>query len=329
MHIYCCRTFWTKTRRISWCKFWSTSILRRPSAGSKGERRMSSPSSNPIAALCQVTSTPDKEANFSSCQRLVEQAREGGACMAFLPEGFDFIGSSREETLQLSETLEGETIQRYTRLARQSGVWLSLGGFHERGPDWESDRRIYNSHVIINDQGCIVSVYRKCHLFDVELTGRGVSLKESAFTIPGPQIVPPVPTPIGKVGLAVCYDLRFPELSLALMRQGAEILTYPSAFTVATGAAHWEVLLRARAIETQCFVIAAAQVGRHHQSRASFGHALLVDPWGEVIGRCGGEEPGLALAEIDMEKLKRVRRDMPVQTHRREAQLYQGHTSTH
>ncbi|MBN3304671.1 NIT1 amidase, partial [Amia calva] len=279
-------------------------------------------SSNPVAALCQVTATPDKEANFESCSGLVEQAREGGACMAFLPEGFDFIGSSREETLRLSETLEGETIGRYAQLARKLGVWLSLGGFHERGHDWESDRRIYNSHVIINDQGCIASVYRKCHLFDVELPGRGVSLKESAFTIPGPRIVPPVQTPLGKVGLGVCYDLRFPELSLALVRQGAEILTYPSAFTVATGAAHWEVLLRARAIETQCFVLAAAQVGRHHAHRASYGHALAVDPWGELVGRCGGAEPGLALVEIDLQKLRSVRRDMPVQQHRREHSLY-------
>ncbi|XP_073762549.1 deaminated glutathione amidase isoform X3 [Danio rerio] len=198
-------------------------------------------SSVPVAAVCQMTASPDKEANFRTCTRLVEQAKVGGASMVFLPEGFDYIGSSREETLQLSESLDGETISRYTHLARKLDVWLSLGGFHEQGHDWKTDRRIYNSHIIINGQGEIVSVYRKTHLFDVELSSKGVSLKESAFTIPGPRLVPPVQTPIGKVGLGVCYDLRFPELSAALQRHGAEILTYPSAFTVATGTAHWEV----------------------------------------------------------------------------------------
>ncbi|CAI5669303.1 unnamed protein product [Oreochromis niloticus] len=277
---------------------------------------------HPLAAVCQVTATPDKEANFSACKQLVEEAKQRGASMVFLPEGFDYIGSSREETLALSESLAGDTISRYTQLARKLELWLSLGGFHERGHDWEADRRIYNSHVIINDRGDIVSVYRKSHLFDVELPEKGVSLKESAFTIPGPSLVAPVQTPIGKVGLGICYDLRFPELSVALQRHGAEILTYPSAFTVATGAAHWEVLLRARAIETQCFVLAAAQVGRHHEKRSSYGHALAVDPWGEVLGDCGEEKPGLVLVEVDLGKVRSTRRNMPVQQHRRDDAFY-------
>lgn len=287
---------------------------------SRGQSRMSS--SVPVAAVCQMTATPDKEANFRTCTQLVEQAKVGGASMVFLPEGFDYIGSSREETLQLSESLDGETISRYTHLARKLDVWLSLGGFHEQGHDWKTDRRIYNSHIIINGQGEIVSVYRKTHLFDVELSSKGVSLKESAFTIPGPRLVPPVQTPIGKVGLGVCYDLRFPELSAALQRHGAEILTYPSAFTVATGTAHWEVLLRARAVETQCFVLAAAQVGAHHSKRASYGHALAVDPWGEVLGDCGGTQEGVTLAHIDLQKLRDIRRDMPVLQHRRQTDFY-------
>ncbi|XP_066538177.1 deaminated glutathione amidase isoform X1 [Hoplias malabaricus] len=281
-------------------------------------------STHPVAAVCQMTSTPDKEANFTACKRLIEQAKDGGASMVFLPEGFDYIGSNREETLQLSESLQGDIISRYTQLAKRLNVWLSLGGFHERGHDWKNDRRIYNSHVIINGHGEVVSVYRKGHLFDVELTGKGVSLRESAFTVPGPCLVSPVQTPVGKVGLGICYDLRFPELSLALQRQGAEILTYPSAFTVATGAAHWEVLLRARAIETQCFVVAAAQVGAHHAKRSSYGHALAVDPWGVVIGDCGGTDGGMAMVEIDMQRLQDTRRDMPVHLHRREREYYNG-----
>lgn len=293
----------------------------------KLQNRMSS-SSHPLAAVCQLTATPDKEANFSVCKQLVEEAKERGATMVFLPEGFDYIGSSREETLSLSESLSGDTISRYTQLASKLNLWLSLGGFHERGHDWETDRRIFNSHIIINDKGDIISVYRKSHLFDVELPEKGVSLKESAFTIPGPSLVSPVHTPIGKVGLGICYDLRFPELSLALQWDGAEILTYPSAFTVATGAAHWEVLLRARAIETQCFVLAAAQVGPHHEKRSSYGHALAVDPWGEVLGDCGGEKPGMVLVEVDLEKVSRTRRNMPVQQHRRHSAFYHSLAQT-
>ncbi|XP_034413013.1 deaminated glutathione amidase [Cyclopterus lumpus] len=293
----------------------------------KLQNRMST-SPRPVAAVCQMTATPDKEANFSACQQLVEEAKERGASMVFLPEGFDYIGSSQEETLSLSESLTGDTISKYTQLARKLEVWLSLGGFHERGHDWESDRRIYNSHVIINDKGDVVSVYRKSHLFDVELPEKGVSLKESAFTVPGPCLVSPVQTPIGKVGLGICYDVRFPELSLALRRHAAEVLTYPSAFTEATGAAHWEVLLRARAIENQCFVLAAAQVGRHTEKRRSYGHALAVDPWGEVLADCGGEKPGVVLVEMDPEKVRGTRRSMPVQRHRRDAGFYRGLEST-
>ncbi|XP_053717130.1 deaminated glutathione amidase isoform X1 [Synchiropus splendidus] len=301
------------------CKKYCLSQIWRPEL----QKRMSS-SHHRVAAVCQLTATPDKESNFSACQELMEQASLQGARMVFLPEGFDYIGSSREETLALSESLSGKTVSRYSQMAKKLEIWLSLGGFHERGHDWDSDRRIYNSHIIMNDKGEVVSVYRKAHLFDVELPEKGVLLKESAFTIPGPSLMPPVQTPIGKVGLGICYDIRFPELSCALQRKGAEILTFPSAFTVATGAAHWEVLLRARAIETQCFVLAAAQVGAHHEKRSSHGHAMAVDPWGEVIADCGGEKPGLRLVEIDLEKLHNTRRNMPTQLHRRDLDFYTG-----
>ncbi|NWI16400.1 NIT1 amidase, partial [Crypturellus soui] len=159
------------------------------------------------------------------------------------------------------------------------------------------------------------AAYRKTHLCDVELEGR-VSMRESSFTNAGAEIVPPVSTPAGKLGLAICYDLRFPELSQALRRAGADILTFPSAFTTTTGSAHWEVLLRARAIESQCYVVAAAQTGRHHEQRASYGHSLVVDPWGAVVAQCS-DGPGLCFAEIDLELVQRVRREMPVQSHRR------------
>ncbi|XP_069805931.1 deaminated glutathione amidase isoform X2 [Dendropsophus ebraccatus] len=280
-------------------------------------RKMTSaaPAQKPLIAVCQMTSTSDKEQNFSTCSRLIQEAAARHACMVFLPEAFDYIGSSSEETLSLAESLQGDLIQRYSGLARDRSVWLSLGGFHEKGSNWDNDRRISNSHVILDAEGHIVSVYRKAHLFDVELQS-GVTLRESGFTIPGAEIVQPVTTPGGKVGLAVCYDLRFPEMSLALRKEGAEILTYPSAFTVTTGLAHWEVLLRARAIENQCYVVAAAQTGTHNTRRMSFGHAMVVDPWGVVIAQCT-DGTGVCYAEIDLPYLQRVRREMPVQGHRR------------
>ncbi|XP_029436494.1 deaminated glutathione amidase [Rhinatrema bivittatum] len=270
---------------------------------------------SPLIAVCQMTSTSDKDQNFATCSRLVREAVSRSACMVFLPEAFDFIGSNTEETLSQAETLQGDLIERYSGLARECGVWLSLGGFHERGSDWENDKRIYNSHLILDSKGSVVSVYRKTHLFDVELKGQ-VSLKESKFTIPGPVIVPPISTPVGKVGLQVCYDLRFPEISLALAQEEAELLTFPSAFTLTTGLAHWEVLLRARAIETQCYVVAAAQTGRHNERRASFGHAMVVDPWGCVVAQCP-EGTGLCYAQIDLQYLRRIRQEMPVMLHRR------------
>ncbi|XP_070586400.1 deaminated glutathione amidase isoform X1 [Erythrolamprus reginae] len=282
----------------------------------------------PLVAVCQVTSTPDREHNWTACSQLVREATRRDACVVFLPEAFDFIGSCTEETLALAEPLEGEYLQRYVHLARECGVWLSLGGFHERGKDWESTQRIYNCHLLLDPKdpsfvffpwarlvlGSVAAAYRKIHLFDVELEGK-VSLKESAFTNPGPEMVPPVSTPAGKVGLGICYDLRFPEMSLALAQAGAEILTYPSAFTVTTGAAHWEVLLRARAIETQCYVVAAAQTGQHHPRRTSFGHSMVVDPWGSIVAQCQ-EGPGLCFAEIDLGYLHRLRQEMPVFAHR-------------
>ncbi|XP_069074380.1 deaminated glutathione amidase [Pleurodeles waltl] len=280
-------------------------------------RSMSSTASpvKPLIAVCQMTSTSDKEQNFATCSQLIREAAHRGASMVFLPENFDYIGKSTEETLNLAETLQGNLMQRYSNLARESGMWLSLGGFHEKGSDWEKDKRIHNSHVIMDNKGSVVSVYHKAHLFDVELVGR-VSLRETKFTIPGSEILPPVNSPVGKVGLAVCYDLRFPEMSLTLAQEGAELLTFPSAFTVTTGLAHWEVLLRARAIETQCYVVAAAQTGSHNERRASYGHAMVVDPWGSIIAQCQ-EGTGLCYAEIKLDYLHRIRQEMPVCNHRR------------
>ncbi|XP_041430065.1 nitrilase 1 S homeolog isoform X2 [Xenopus laevis] len=227
----------------------------------------------PLIAVCQMTSTSDKEKNFATCSRLIREAAGRRACMVFLPEAFDYIGGSIEETLSLAESLHGDTIQRYTQLARECGLWLSLGGFHEKGPNWDTDQRISNSHVVVDNTGHIVSVYRKAHLFDVDLQN-GVSLRESSSTLPGAELIRPITSPAGKV------------------------------------------LLRARAIETQCYVVAAAQTDRHNEKRTSYGHAMVVDPWGLVIGQCQ-EGTGICYAEIDIPYMERVRRDMPVWRHRR------------
>ncbi|XP_021031114.1 deaminated glutathione amidase isoform X1 [Mus caroli] len=278
-------------------------------------RTMSSSWELPLVAVCQVTSTPNKQENFKTCAELVQEAARLGACLAFLPEAFDFIARNPAETLLLSEPLNGDLLGQYSQLARECGIWLSLGGFHERGQDWEQNQKIYNCHVLLNSKGSIVASYRKTHLCDVEIPGQG-PMRESNYTKPGGTLEPPVKTPAGKVGLAICYDMRFPELSLKLAQAGAEILTYPSAFGSVTGPAHWEVLLRARAIESQCYVIAAAQCGRHHETRASYGHSMVVDPWGTVVARCS-EGPGLCLARIDLHFLQQMRQHLPVFQHRR------------
>lgn len=271
-----------------------------------------SSSSSNLAAIIQLTCTSNKAGNFEQCQSLIVEAKKRGASIAFLPEAFDFIGESSEQTGELAEPLDGETISNYRAIAMEHKISLSLGGFHEREDGYS---KLKNTHVLIGDTGSILGTYSKAHLYDVDIPGK-VRLKESDYVLPGPRIADPVPSKVGKIGLGICYDLRFPELSLALARRGADILTFPSAFTVTTGQAHWESLLRARAIETQCYVIAAAQTGQHNAKRSSFGHSVIIDPWGTVIAQCG-EGEGLALAEIKPDYLAQVRRNMPVWQHRR------------
>ncbi|CAL1285298.1 unnamed protein product [Larinioides sclopetarius] len=266
-------------------------------------------------AVCQMTSTADRKKNFETCRDLISRAVSQNAKMVFLPEAFDHIGENRTQAFDLAEPLDGPLMSDYKRLAAEHSLWLSLGGFHEK----VDKSRVYNSHVIINPNGEIASVYRKLHMFDIDIPGT-VRLKETEFSIPGSKICPPVNTPVGKVGLGICYDLRFPEFSLALTKAGAEILTYPSAFTQYTGMAHWESLLRCRAIECQAYVVAAAQTGKHNPKRSSFGHAMVVDPWGCVIACCS-EGVGITFADIHLDYIKKIRSEMPVWEHRR-SELY-------
>ena len=268
-------------------------------------------------AVAQMTSTNRLDDNFTTVATLAQQAVSQGAKMIFFPENFNFLGTSFTESLKIAQPLDGPLISRYSALAKSLNLWLSLGGFQERNPS-DPSTHLYNCHIIISGEGEIVASYRKIHLFDVDVPG-GPVLLESRFTSPGTALSPACNSPCGKLGLSVCYDLRFPAVYQRLAFDfGAEVLLVPSAFTVATGRAHWEVLLRARAIETQCYVIAAAQAGRHNEKRESYGHSLIIDPWGVVIGRL--DDPlatGIATAEIDLDEMKRIRERMPVAEHRR------------
>jgi len=228
--------------------------------------------------------------------------------MLFLPEACSFIGQSAQETVAHASPLEGPVLGRYRDLAQRLGLWISCGGFQETSPD---PARLYNTHVLLNPQGEIVEAYRKIHLFDHD------KLTESRSTAPGRE-VRHAETPAGRVGLMVCYDLRFPWLSDRLrFDHGCDILTYPSAFTMRTGQAHWELLLRARAAETQCYVVAAAQTGRHNPKRESYGHAMIIDPWGTIVTQLDDPEAtGIACADINLELVMSTRLSMPIDRHR-------------
>lgn len=264
-----------------------------------------------LIAVGQMTSSTDIEANFSVCQLLVQEAKERGARLLSLPECFAFLGESDTDLLGFMRHLDDELVLRYRHLARDHQLWLSLGGLQEFASD---EPRAFNTHLLIDDNGEIQSTYRKLHLFDVDLPD-GTKLHESRATQGGDEMVVS-PSPLGNLGLSICYDLRFPELFLGLRKRGAEVLLIPAAFTATTGKAHWETLLRARAIETQCYVAAAAQVGRHNQKRESHGNAMIIDPWGAVVARCG-EGVGIAVAPVDPGYLNDVRRRIPVMAHRR------------
>ncbi|MDX1501108.1 MAG: carbon-nitrogen hydrolase family protein [Thermoanaerobaculia bacterium] len=266
----------------------------------------------PLAAVVQLNSTSDAEANWESARGLVERAAGYGAVFVATPENTNYLGP-HEEKVRRAEPLDGPTCARFAELARRLGVELLLGSFNERAAQ---PARCRNTSVLFGADGERRAVYRKIHLFDVNLPP-DVRFAESDTVEPGDELVTAA-TRCGVLGLSVCYDLRFPELYRALAAKGAELLSVPSAFTARTGKAHWEPLLRARAIENQCYVLAPAQHGRHDDEglRESHGNAMIVDPWGSVVARAA-DGPGIALAEIDPERLRQIRRAMPVAEHRR------------
>lgn len=265
-------------------------------------------------AVCQLNCINDKEANYQAASSVVTQAAAVGAKMIFLPECFDFIGTTRQETIEAAEPLDGPTISKYRDLARNLKVWLSLGGMHQKHPNSEV-KKILNAHIIVDDKGEIRSIYHKIHLFNLEIPGV-VRLMESESYVAGDRLPAPIETPVGKVGLGICYDLRFPEMAISYAKAGAHVLTYPSSFTVPTGIYHWEPTILERAINNQCYVIAAAQYGTHNAKRASYGHAMIVDPWGSKIAECS-EGVGFAIGLIDEEFTKKCRARLPIGSHKR------------
>jgi len=263
-------------------------------------------------AVVQMTSTGDVDANMSTVHRLVGEAASRGARMVLVPECFSYLGPEAGK-LDIAESLDdgGPILARCREAAREAGVDVVYGGFWEKS---DVAGKVRNACIYMSADGDIEAVYRKIHLFDVDLSD-GTRILESETVDAGSEPVV-VNAPFGMLGLSVCYDLRFPELYRRLVDAGAIALAVPAAFTLTTGKDHWHLLLRARAIEQQCYVLAAAQTGHHYGKRWSYGHALIADPWGTVLAECG-EGEGVAIAEVDPAYVEKVRTVLPSLAHRR------------
>jgi deaminated glutathione amidase len=255
------------------------------------------------ASAVQLNSNEDKARNLEIAERLVRRAASEGAELVALPEKFNLIGSP-EQLAAGAEPLDGPTLAWAGALARELGLWLVAGSVVERV---EEDEKLRNTSVLFDPDGVVRAVYRKIHMFDVEVGG--VVYRESDVETPGDEIVVADAGDL-KLGLAVCYDLRFPELFRIMAVEGAQAFTLPSAFTVPTGRAHWEILIRARAIENQAFVVAADQIGVHPGGNESYGGSQIVDPWGDVLVRAADEECFVA-ADLDLARQDEVRTTLP------------------
>jgi deaminated glutathione amidase len=270
------------------------------------------------AACLQFTAGPDPEPNLRVLSDLIRRARDAGADFIMTPEASNFIESGRRRREKARREAEDPFLAGMRAVARETQAWLLIGSLvidpaGEPGAD-PGETRLANRSFLIDAGGAIVARYDKIHMFDIDLPG-GESYRESNAYRPGDGTVV-VETPWGRLGMSVCYDLRFPQLYRALAQAGADFLTIPSVFTVPTGSAHWHVLLRARAIENGCFVFAPAQWGEHTAGRRSYGHSLIVDPWGEVLADAG-EGVGIISARIEAARIAEVRRMVPSLQHDR------------
>jgi predicted amidohydrolase len=262
-----------------------------------------------LAAAIQMSAGPDKSANLARAERLIRLAAARGAALIVLPETFNWRGRADEEPAAAEPLEGGSSIALISRLAQELDVYIVAGSITERA---DGQRKSYNTSALIGRDGAVLAVYRKIHLFDVDLPGR-VRVQESARRIAGTEAVS-AHTPLGTVGLTICYDVRFPELYRQLTFDGTKIITVPSAFTFTTGEAHWEVLIRARAIENQVYIIAPAQFGPNVHGFSDYGNSMIVDPWGRVLARAADQE-GVVVAPIDLEYLEKVRTEVPALAH--------------
>jgi len=267
--------------------------------------------SNLRAAAVQLHSTPDRDRNLASADALVRDAAARGASLVVLPEKWPVLGTA-EQTVAAAEPVPGgPTVEWALALARELGIDLVAGSLSERV---DGEERSANTSLHVGPDGEIHAVYRKVHMFDVEVGG--TIYRESAREQPGDEAVLTRTRDGVEVGMSICYDLRFPELYRLLAAEGARVLAVPAAFTLATTREHWEVLLRARAIEDQCFVIAANQVGEHAPGLRSGGRSMIVDPWGVVLAQAPDAE-GVVLADLDLDRQAEIRRTLPSLANRR------------
>jgi len=258
-------------------------------------------------ACVQTTSVSDPTATMEAVGALIRQAHDAGADFITTPEAVSMLGP-RREVLVNAETMDDHSgVVAFQTLAKETGAWLLAGSMVVRLA--KGGERLANRSMLFAPDGTLQATYDKIHMFDVDLEG-GESYRESATYQPGERAVL-TDLPWGKLGMTVCYDMRFPYLYRDLAHAGMDFLTVPSAFTVPTGRAHWHVLLRSRAIETGCFVFAPAQVGEHFPKRKTYGHSVVISPWGEILAEADGETAGFIIAEVDVAKVAEARRMVP------------------
>lgn len=265
------------------------------------------------AAAIQMSSVDSVDANLRTAERLLQRAQAEGCSLAVLPENFAYVGKRDTDKLAIAEGEGSGPIQDFlSRTARRLSLWIVAGSLPLKTPETEL---CYGASFVFDAEGVALCSYRKIHLFDVDLPERGESYRESASMDAG-AAPRSIRTPAGHLGLSICYDLRFPELYRRLADEGAEIFSVPAAFTFATGTAHWHTLLRARAIENLAYVIAAGQHGTHPNGRTTYGHSMIVDPWGRVLAEQEAGD-GVVVADIDLPLAHRLRKEFPALQHRR------------
>lgn len=266
-------------------------------------------------AVAQMLSGEDLAANLRQAENLIVDAAKAGVKLLVLPENFALLDSAALISLAKQEAVQPSIEPLLTSLAQQHNIWIIAGSLPVLSPVPE---RVYARCVVFSPEQGKVASYDKIHLFDVDVADSHGAYRESDFMAPG-ECLTVAETPFGNIGLSICYDLRFPEQYQKLRELGADIIVVPAAFTYTTGKAHWEVLLRARAIETQCYILAPNQGGKHTPNRASWGHSMVVDPWGDIIAVKEEDGPGLVFAELDLAALQKRRKNMPIMQHKQKA----------